>query len=177
MFPIVVNPNNNLKIVSYDEILKFHVIPMYIAWMICIPFAIIVARLGSRWNLWFPIHTILNVSAFIIILFAATYGIQFSQYHHFVNAHQILGFITLILFIMQLLLGITIGFIMHRFHWDNIIFPKTHWWMGRLIMLLAFTSIFLGMLWLDFNIWIFLVIASTMLLYTIIYVIIIIFSI
>jgi uncharacterized membrane protein YhaH (DUF805 family) len=63
---------------------------------------------------------------------------------HFENAHQVIGLIIFIFAVLQTILGVVIN---HLFDANRSTLPwhdQLHWWLGRLVMLLAVINIFLG---------------------------------
>jgi heme A synthase len=81
---------------------------MVIAWMLILPLGIFLARFGRTFFTWFPAHRAVQTSAFLVIVIAlilAITGIKSRSGDHYSSAHAKAGLITVILLLLQCVLG------------------------------------------------------------------------
>ena len=155
--------------------LKIHAIPLGIAWIILIPLSMITARFGSRWNRWFPVHIILNVLALVLTVLGTTVGIQRSEGRHFLGNHRKLGIAVLAGILFQTTLGIIISYLYNATRVKPPVIDKIHWWLGRCLVLLAFVTIDIGILWMALDVSILIAIIIAQFVLTMIYCFLLIF--
>lgn len=175
MLPVTVPVINNAQFEA-DKLrfLQLHAIPLYIAWMILVPIAILIVPFGSKWNKWFPVHITLIGLAVVATIIGSVAGILHSEGRHLGHPHRILGVTVLSVLFLQIILGIVISLLYKRERVKPPFFDKVHWWLGRLLVLLAFVTIFVGLLWVKVDLWIYIVTGSLQLVFTIAYCILII---
>jgi hypothetical protein len=83
---------------------EIHGIVMAIAWMGLIPSAMLIARFGRGWKLWFYAHFGLQISAFILVIigFVIAYRLPTEEDNHFYSFHGKLGLAIIIAMIIQI---------------------------------------------------------------------------
>ncbi|KAJ3292123.1 hypothetical protein HK104_005547 [Borealophlyctis nickersoniae] len=142
--PLVALPES----LTYAKVLFYHGIVMFIAWGVAPFVGIFIARylkdaLGVWWyrlhlGIMFVFVGMGTVAGFALVL-------VFKRPPHFVDLHEILG----VLIVAGTILQITLGFIANSLYSpDRVHVPwwdKAHWWLGRVITLLAFATIYLGL--------------------------------
>jgi len=120
---------------------------MVFSFGICMTFGIFVARyLRHRVQFWFPLHVFIQTIA--IIAACCAFGIGIYLVHdHFATLHGKFGYFIVTASILTGALGI----IADRMYVENRtktpFFPdKLHWWVSRIVVLLAYVNIILGIL-------------------------------
>lgn len=113
-----------------------HGVVMTLAWAILVPSGIFVARYfkNSKVLNWRSSHSTLQMGAFVLFVSAFFVAVAANQASgvHFVSAHAILGLITILLGMLQPILGLCVGGVTHRA-------------IGYLTALCAVVEIFLGL--------------------------------
>lgn len=133
---------------KYDKYISIHGIVMFSVWGIIVPGAVFIARFTRNIipQKWFKFHW--GIQQFLaspltlvglITAFAA--GVRF----HAANTHHFLGVVVFGGFIFQL----SLGWIHHKLYDPSRKYypwwTKLHWWWGRILILLAFIQILLGL--------------------------------
>jgi hypothetical protein len=113
-----------------------HGVIMTLAWGILVPLGIFVARYfkNSKVLNWRSSHSTLQMGAFLLFVSAFFIAVAANQASgvHFNSVHAILGLITILLGMLQPILGLCVGGVIHRA-------------IGYLTLLLAIVEIFLGL--------------------------------
>jgi hypothetical protein len=136
-----------------------HASCIVLAWMLILPLSAIAVTIGSRWDKWFIAHVLLNTSAMILVINGTLYGFRLSS-QHLVSSHGQMGVSVVILFAAQIILGIIISIFRKptgscgsngnfgnsgsngKIHGFQVL----HWYLGRFLFLLAFATVFSGLL-------------------------------
>ncbi|RIA99049.1 hypothetical protein C1645_748381 [Glomus cerebriforme] len=144
------NSNSAVPIVlsKYDRYIMAHGTIMFFVWGIVVPGAIFIARFARNIipQKWFKLHW--GIQQFLaspltllglIMSFAA--GVRFNA----ANTHHFLGIVVFGGFVFQL----SLGWIHHKLYDPSRKYypwwTKLHWWWGRILTLLAFIQILLGL--------------------------------
>ncbi|KAI8827128.1 uncharacterized protein EV422DRAFT_512762 [Fimicolochytrium jonesii] len=141
--------------VDTDALVKAHGALMFIAWTVIAPLAIFVARFMKKalgvW--WFRIH----LGLFLFGTTAMTYAalglvykvVQLNGESHFNykanGIHAIFGLIIIILTFPQVVLGFIIDKLWSPDRQGIPWWDKVHWWLGRVVFLLALINVPLGL--------------------------------
>jgi glucan phosphoethanolaminetransferase (alkaline phosphatase superfamily) len=154
-----------------SQFLRFHAIPLFIAWNVILPVSIMIVRYGSVWKKWFPIHVVLVVVSVVASLIAGSYGFIESnrRNEHFVNPHQYSGVALLILMLIQVAFGATIALLYNSDRPRPRVLESIHRWWGRMLILLSFVTIFLGMLFAQMDVWMYLAVGVLQIVLTTVY--------
>jgi len=132
---------------------------MVLAWGVCAVFATFIARYAKsalgQWFLcgytWVHVHIILQLFTMMFTYIAFGVIVKDVYYQgltHFQNAHEILGLVVIICMSLQPVLGLIPA---HMFRkgkdrkWYHIVFSIIHGYFGRIILILALFTIFLGL--------------------------------
>lgn len=142
---------------------------MLLGWLFFIPFSIIIIRLGSNLNRWFPLHILLALIGVGLIIAGAVFGFFLSN-GQFSSTHQLTGVVIVGILFVEIIVGIVISKLWKidrsTIPWYN----KVHWWIGRLVILLAFVNIFLGFNILNLALWMYILTGIVMILWIVVYV-------
>ncbi|RHZ61206.1 hypothetical protein Glove_349g110 [Diversispora epigaea] len=133
---------------TYDKYIIAHGLVMFSTWGLVVPGAIFIARFArnSIPQAWFRLHwgiqLFLAAPLLVIgLLLAIGAGVKFNPG----NTHEMLGVILIGLFFGQL----TLGWIHHKLYDSSRKYipwwTRLHWWWGRIIALLGFAQIALGL--------------------------------
>jgi len=133
---------------SFDKIIIAHAVVMFIVWGIAVPGAIFIARFARNIipKKWFKLHWgiqqfLASPLSLLGILLAFSSGIKYNSY----NSHHVLGSFVFGGFMSQL----TLGWIHHKLYDPSRKYypwwTKLHWWWGRILTILAFIQIYLGL--------------------------------
>ncbi|CAG8459603.1 11737_t:CDS:2 [Diversispora eburnea] len=133
---------------TYDKYIISHGLIMFLTWGLIVPGAIFIARFARNVipQGWFRLHwgiqLFLAAPLLVIgLLLAIGAGVKFNPG----NTHEMLGVILIGLFFGQL----TLGWIHHKLYDSSRKYipwwTKLHWWWGRIIALLGFVQITLGL--------------------------------
>lgn len=138
---------------TFDSGVAAHAVPLAIAFLFLLPLSVIAVRIGSKWSRWFIAHITLNLLSFLLISIGANYGLKaVRKGEHFATSHRQLGIFVLVFLGLQIVLGVIISLTRdptRDANKKNPFLEQVHWWIGRLIFLLAFLSIFTGYLVID----------------------------
>lgn len=132
----------------YDKYIMAHGIIMFSVWGIIVPGAVFIVRFGRNIipQKWFKLHWgiqqfLASPLTLVGLISAYAAGVRF----HAANTHHFLGVVVFGGFIFQL----SLGWIHHKlFDPSRKYYPwwtKLHWWWGRILILLAFIQILLGL--------------------------------
>jgi len=124
-----------------------HALPLCIVWLLLAPLSVLISVHRHRMRKWFPLHIMLSLCVFFVTLMAAYPGYVKSEGKHFHFWHRRIGSSTVLIMILQMLLGIYVSV---TYDPDRSVIPlrdKIHWWTGRLVVMLAFVSVLLGCQW------------------------------
>ncbi|CAG8458617.1 2850_t:CDS:2 [Acaulospora morrowiae] len=132
----------------YDKLIIAHATIMFIAWLVCVPAAIYIARFARNLlpRSWFHIHW--GIQVFLVVPLAIAGGsLSYVAVNGFFfdDPHKIIG---LILFI-GLFVQLAIGGIHHKLFDPHRNFvpwwTQLHWWFGRALVVLAVFQVPLGL--------------------------------
>ncbi|KAH6585561.1 hypothetical protein BASA50_001170 [Batrachochytrium salamandrivorans] len=133
---------------SYDDIVRYHGIIMFVAWIISPALGVFIARylkvvLGV-W--WFRLHVFfMFVVTGLLTLSGITILVLFGNPPHFQGPyHEQLGLAIGISTIIQLILGVVSDRLYQPYRKSIPIWDKMHWWFGRLIIVAAFINVIFG---------------------------------
>ena len=90
------------------RIFLVHMLFMIIGWQICVPLAILIARYGRSFFVWFPYHRAIMIFGFLFVFvafFLSVSGVALKGDSHFDNLHEKLGLAIFILMFVQIGLG------------------------------------------------------------------------
>ncbi|KAJ1561716.1 hypothetical protein HK096_003591 [Nowakowskiella sp. JEL0078] len=130
---------------------------MFFAWGICAPVAVVVARyfkvMLGLW--WFRVHVIvasltliLTIAGLVVIkLVTGTISIEVVQ--GLGGAHSILGVLVIILVVVQSILGVAIDFMFDSERTGIPLRDKSHWWIGRTLVIGSIVNLALGLFYLN----------------------------
>ncbi|KAL2913505.1 hypothetical protein HK105_206965 [Polyrhizophydium stewartii] len=142
--PILTLPEN----ISYDMILRAHGIILVVAWLVCPAAGIFIARylkfaLGV-W--WFRLHVFfLFVGTGLLTIAGIVLIYLYKAPPHLENPHEILGFTVGIAMLLQIILGVVSDRLFDPKRTSTPIQDILHWWMGRIVVVLAIVNLFLGL--------------------------------
>eukprot|EP00500_Bicosoecida_sp_ms1_P005458 CAMPEP_0203827440 /NCGR_PEP_ID=MMETSP0115-20131106/58966_1 /ASSEMBLY_ACC=CAM_ASM_000227 /TAXON_ID=33651 /ORGANISM="Bicosoecid sp, Strain ms1" /LENGTH=1345 /DNA_ID=CAMNT_0050736499 /DNA_START=194 /DNA_END=4231 /DNA_ORIENTATION=+ len=128
---------------------SLHGAVMFIAWGVCGPIGIIIARYGKHNNWWLAAHEILMKTAVSGIVPLAAVAIA-GRGEHFERPHAVIGVIASSFSFLQLLLGLSAARSMgaakaRSWMWNA---RRLHKLLGRLLLVAGMTNCFLGLEWL-----------------------------
>uniref|UniRef100_A0A1D1YGT7 Ferric-chelate reductase 1 n=1 Tax=Anthurium amnicola TaxID=1678845 RepID=A0A1D1YGT7_9ARAE len=133
---------------KYEKYIMIHGLVMFSVWAIVVPAAIFIARFTRNIipQQWFRLHW--GIQQFIaspLTLFGLIMSLAAGVRFNAANTHHFLGLVVFGGFIFQLALG----WIHHKLYdQSRKYYPwwtKLHWWWGRILVLLAFIQILLGL--------------------------------
>eukprot|EP01133_Synstelium_polycarpum_P001108 gene1108-1265_t len=126
--------------------INYHAGFMSLAFGILMPIGLFVARYMKDYTWWFPLHLILQITAFIFSIIGVSMAIKMMQGISFATNHAILGLTTLIMMLLSTILGATSHLRYDPDRSKTPVFPDiVHWISGRLTILFGFVTIILGM--------------------------------
>jgi hypothetical protein len=139
-----------------SKAILIHGILMFIAWGVCAPAGILIARYFKNemgvW--WFRAHIALmgvlvgglSIAGFVV-MFKEIPDRHFnmSKYNSPFGIHVIIGLVILIILFLQIAQGVIIDRLWNPKRRSVPWWDKVHWWMGRIIFLLSISNIPLGM--------------------------------
>jgi len=140
------NYMTDMKTVGINVYL-FHAVPLCIAWVVIFPLSAIIANFRHRFDTWFKLHVSLSVLGLLFTIFGLSVGIMKSEGKHGVLLHRKFGVSFIFILLAQLCLGVYISW---KYDPNRMTVPTrdiTHWWLGRLCMVWATVTIFIGMEW------------------------------
>ncbi|KAJ3024405.1 UNVERIFIED_CONTAM: hypothetical protein HDU68_008194 [Siphonaria sp. JEL0065] len=137
---------------SHSSLILAHGILMFIAWGICAPTAIFIARylktvLGYYWFL-SHIGLFIAVGLFMIAgLIAVELTIDSSEQRFIANGiHGIIGtVIALVIYPLQVFLGYVSNKLFNAKRTSIPVIDQIHWWVGRVVAILAVVNMYLGL--------------------------------
>ncbi|KAI8906934.1 hypothetical protein EDD86DRAFT_192865 [Gorgonomyces haynaldii] len=125
-----------------------HGILMTIAWGVLPIFGIFAAynlkHAKGYDHLWFNLHRGAFFLSFLFSLAGFLMIFLFKVPPHLSNLHSILGALVLIVLLVQLGLGIYIDKVYDPNRTSVPFHDQAHWWIGRIVTLVAFVTVFLG---------------------------------
>ncbi|EGC40224.1 hypothetical protein DICPUDRAFT_91073 [Dictyostelium purpureum] len=131
---------------SKKDYISWHIGLMLAAFLVLMPFGILVARYFKQYHYWFPIHYILLGTAFCFVAVGFVIAFMMSQRKFSKGVlHAWFGLFTVIFMVFS----VTLGIVSH-YMWDETrkkvpIFPDiVHHWISRLTFLLGLVSIWTG---------------------------------
>lgn len=101
--------SGNRELTKQNRVWIAHMVFMIVAWMLCFPIGILVARYGRTFFTWLPKHRIIQSVGFLFVFigfFLAVGGVSLMGQSHFSNTHEKLGLALFILLFVQILLGV-----------------------------------------------------------------------
>eukprot|EP00835_Amoeboradix_gromovi_P006143 NODE_671_length_5354_cov_0.091722.p1 type:complete len:352 gc:universal NODE_671_length_5354_cov_0.091722:53-1108(+) len=119
---------------------------MIFSWLFCIPMADLISRFGKDSKLgakWYPLHKILNISAFIATTIALVLicidknNVVFTDTNFF---HPFIGSIMYGLVVLQIVLGVYINKKYDHARTSIPWYDKMHWGMGYMLLFLGYTN-------------------------------------
>ncbi|KAL2913511.1 hypothetical protein HK105_206971 [Polyrhizophydium stewartii] len=129
-------------------ILRAHGIILVVAWLVCPAAGIFIARylkfaLGV-W--WFRLHVFfLFVGTGLLTIAGIVLIYLYKAPPHLENPHEILGFTVGIAMLLQIILGVVSDRLFDPKRTSTPIQDILHWWMGRIVVVLAIVNLFLGL--------------------------------
>ena len=133
-----------------EKIIRAHGVMMLVAWAVLVPAGIAVARYAkdALGHNWFRIHVASMSLAVVLMLVAFVFAVwyasgRFGDGPH--QAHKVCGLVTFIVGICQPILGEVANLTWKPDRKSTPLFPdQTHWWLGRLVSVLALVTSYLG---------------------------------
>jgi hypothetical protein len=148
-------PSSVVVLGDVDYLVLGHGILMALAWVVCAPFGVFVARylknrMGSSWFSWhrgiFLLVACLTILGFGLIE-ADKGGITSSNLStHFTDIHGIIGLVICFAMLVQIILGYVIDKLWNSERTAPPLHDKIHWWFGRIVALLAIVNLYLGVI-------------------------------
>lgn len=133
---------------DYKKVVLTHGLMMAIGWAILVVAGIFVARFLKNimgvW--WYRAHV--GLMMFNVVLSIIAFGLIVAVTEdgkHFKNSHQIIGLVVFIAVILQSILGQYINLMWNPTRVGVPWHDQLHWWLGRILAVLALVNIFLGL--------------------------------
>ena len=145
-------PNNHR--LTRENIIEIHALLMWIGFLICPSIGVFIARFLKRklGHNWFRMHaTIMTFGSLaavsgvlVICLYTPSSSSSSSTSRNFQSSHAKLGLVILSLLGLQIVLGVMSNFLFNVKRSSIPMQDKMHWWMGRLLAILALVQIQAG---------------------------------
>ena len=141
--------------VEYSTVIRIHGYVMIYAWVVCPFSAIFIARYlkSALGHLWFELHRgIMLVGCFlgsvggILMIFLFKSGPHFSVTN---SLHPLLGLLVGIVLVIQIGLGIASDKLFYPGRLSVPWWDRAHWWVGRMVCLVAIVNIITGIIFAD----------------------------
>ncbi|KYQ88228.1 cytochrome b561 / ferric reductase transmembrane domain-containing protein [Tieghemostelium lacteum] len=128
------------------DYVSWHASLMFLAFGVLMPFGIFAGRFLKGYDWWFPLHYILQGTAFLCALSGLGLIIAFVDGFDFSTIHSIFGIITLSSILLAVGVGITSHLMWKPNRTKTPIFPDVvHHWGGRIVYFMGFATIITGM--------------------------------
>ncbi len=123
-----------------------HTDSQIIAFGVFMSFGIFVARYLKQYYWWFPLHILVQVLAVVLAFTGFILCLVMSAGNHFSNLHSWFGISVMALAFLAPILGWAADLLYNPSRHSPPLWPdRSHWWTGRLTVLVAYVTIILGM--------------------------------
>ena len=154
--------------------LQIHGYLSLLAFIGILPLSIVVVVLGTRWDFWPLAHVILTGIVAVLAFVSAGFAVKGSE-GHLLTAHQIIGAIFFLIFLLEYLLGMYISIRWSSKRRKPPPRDKAHWWLGRALAVASFAMCFHGFIIAEWSIWFYITSVFLLFLWILLYGLLVIF--
>lgn len=127
-----------------QDLIFWHATLMIIAWFVLmIPMTFLARYMKASVPTWFSLHWKLQAFACIATLVGVVLALISLDWKAYVDTHVVIGFIVFCLLFVQ----VTLGYLSNALFYEGKppgVWDKSHWWVGRLILVLGCVNIYFG---------------------------------
>ncbi|KAJ3024404.1 UNVERIFIED_CONTAM: hypothetical protein HDU68_008193 [Siphonaria sp. JEL0065] len=146
---------------GYTKLVLLHAVFMFVAWGVLVPLSIWIARyMKLKWSVgWYRIHVLImtiGVGCLTIAgLVAVELNIDSSEQRFITSNHGIIGTaIALAIYPLQVILGFVCNRLFKANRIKVSILDQVHWWIGRIVVVLAIVNMYLGLVKYGAGLWV-----------------------
>jgi len=133
-------------VMDLNTLRYWHATLMISAFGVFMSFGIFVARYLKQYYWWFPLHIIVQVLAIVLAFSGFILSLIMTNDGHFSNIHSWFGLTVLALSFITPMMGWAADVLYNPSRDKAPIWPdRTHWYGGRLTIIIAYVTIILGM--------------------------------